>query len=67
MDDEPTFTDVRFERAVLEALHAREPYVHADGDNAAPPALPDPTERRIAESARDVRKWSVIAQVARTW
>ena len=67
MDDEPTQTDARFDRAVLELLHAGEAYPHSVADAPAPPTLPDPTARRIAESAHDARKWSLVARAARTW
>lgn len=57
-------TDARFERAVIEALHAGESYVREEA--ATLPPL-EPTARRVAESAHDAAKWRIVARAARGW
>ncbi len=76
MDDEgPTSTDARFEKAVLELLHATESYVHREHPALEAPdeeihPLPnglDPAERRLDEALKDAEKWRAVAAAAAHW
>lgn len=76
MDDEgPASTDARFERAVLELLHATQAYVHRehpapeapDEETHPRPGALDPAERRLDEAMRDAEKWRAVARAARGW
>jgi len=60
MFDERLQTDARFERAVIEALHAGQDYVR---EEAEPRLVEDPIASRVAEAA----KWRVVARAARGW
>ena len=64
MDSEAQQTDARFERAVLEALHAGEAYVREPADA---PSSWDPTERGFAEALHEAFKWRAVAAAARGW
>lgn len=63
---EPTATDARFDRAVLEALHATDTYLRDDATPNAPPT-PELVERRIREAAHDAQKWEIVKRAATHW
>ncbi|GEM_PF-4606933 len=74
-DDGPASTDARFEKAVLELLHATEAYVHREHPALEAPDEEvhlfagglDPVERRLDEAIRDVEKWRAVASAFSRW
>jgi hypothetical protein len=74
-DEGPASADARYEKAVLELLHATEAYLRREHPAQESPdeeihPLPgrlDPIDRRLDEALKDVEKWRTVAAAATRW